>query len=271
MSLHHVFEDIPYHSLLAVDNLLGALDSLYDAALDELANHEGLVKLGRHKFRDTALMHLQFRANDDYRTRRIVDTLTEKVLTETSLLTLERVGKRLERTVDITLHSRRLAAIVEQRVDSLLQQTLLVAQNHLGSLNVDKTLQTVVADDHTAVEVVKVGSGEASAIERHERTEFRGNHRHSLQNHPLRLIAVGRSDETVDNLQALQRLCLALLRAVFVSDTAQFGSEVGEIDILEKFIDSLGTHLGHKLVGIAVLKIAVLLGETVHNFGILFF
>ena len=103
VTLHHILEDVPYNGFLAVDNLLGRLDGLDDAALDEFADDEGFVKLGGHVFGKTALMHLQLGAYDDYRTGGVVDTLTEEVLTETSLLTLEGVGERLEGTVGIGL------------------------------------------------------------------------------------------------------------------------------------------------------------------------
>ncbi len=75
---------------------------------------------------------LSFRAYHDNRTCGIVHTLTEKVLTETALLTFKAVGKRLQRAVDVALHCRRLSAVVEQRVYGLLKQTLLIAKNHLG-------------------------------------------------------------------------------------------------------------------------------------------
>ena len=92
MTLHDMLEDIPYHRLLAIYDLLGALDSLDDATLDELADDERLIKFGSHKFGDTALMHFKFGADDDHRTSGIVDTLTEEVLTETTLLTLQAIG-----------------------------------------------------------------------------------------------------------------------------------------------------------------------------------
>ena len=114
MTLHHIFKDIPYHRFLAVDNLLGTLDSLHNATLDELADHKRLVKLGRHVFGYTALVHLELGTNDDYRTSGIVDTLTEKILAETALLAFERVGERLERTVCLGLDSRRLSRVVEK-------------------------------------------------------------------------------------------------------------------------------------------------------------
>ena len=89
MTLHHVLEDIPDDSVLSVHDLLCRLDCLHDTALDQLSDDERLVKLSSHEFWKTALMHLELRTNDDHRTCRIVDTLTEEVLTETSLLTLE--------------------------------------------------------------------------------------------------------------------------------------------------------------------------------------
>lgn len=76
-----------------VYNLLGALYSLHDTALNELTDDERLVKLGCHQFGDTAFAHLQLRIYNDYRTCGIIDTLTQQVLTETTLLTLQAVGK----------------------------------------------------------------------------------------------------------------------------------------------------------------------------------
>ena len=104
VALHYVFKDVPDDWFLAVDDLLGRLDGLDDAALDELADDEGLVEFGSHVFGDTALVHLQFGTYDDNRTGRVVDTLTEEVLTEAALLALERVGERFEGTVGFGLY-----------------------------------------------------------------------------------------------------------------------------------------------------------------------
>ena len=65
VAFHHVFEDVPDDGFATVDNLLGALDRLDDAALDELADDEGLIELGGHQFRQTTLAHLQLRADHD--------------------------------------------------------------------------------------------------------------------------------------------------------------------------------------------------------------
>ena len=270
MSLHDMLKDIPYHSLLAVNNLLGALDGLHDTALNELTDDERLIELGCHELGDTALVHLQLRTYDDNRTRGIVHTLTEKVLTETTLLTLERVRQRLERTVHVALHGRRLAAVVEQRVNRLLEKTLLVAENHLGSLDLDETFQTVVTYDDTTVEVVEVGSGETAAIQRHERTKFRRDDRNGLEHHPLGTVTVGRSDERVHDLKTLQGLGLALLRTVGVGAFAELCGESHEVDVLKEFINRLGTHTCHKLIGVGVLKILVAFGQSLENLHVLF-
>ncbi len=49
-----------------------------------------------------------------------------------------------------------------------------------------KQAQTVVAVDDTPVEVVQVGGGEAAAVQRHQRAQFGRDHRHDVEDHPLR-------------------------------------------------------------------------------------
>ena len=60
---------------------------------------------------------------------------------------LERIREGLQGTVAVCLDRTAATAVVEEAVHSLLQHTLLVAENHIGSLNLDEALQTVVTDD----------------------------------------------------------------------------------------------------------------------------
>ena len=60
-------------------------------------HNEGLEQLQSHLLGQTALIHLQFGADYDYRTAGVVNTLTQQVLTEAALLTLEHIRKALER------------------------------------------------------------------------------------------------------------------------------------------------------------------------------
>ena len=69
VTLHNILEDVPDDGLTTVYYLLGALDSLDDATLDELADDKWFVELGSHQLGQTALSHLKFRTNDDNRTR----------------------------------------------------------------------------------------------------------------------------------------------------------------------------------------------------------
>ena len=65
VSLHDVLEDVPDDGVFAIDDLLGRLDGLDDAALDELAYDERLVELGSHELGQSALAHVELGANDD--------------------------------------------------------------------------------------------------------------------------------------------------------------------------------------------------------------
>ena len=214
-------------------------------------------------------MHLQLGTHDDHRTGRVVHALTEQVLAETALLALERIGERLQGTVRLVLHGVRLARVVEERIDGLLQHALLVAQNHLRSLDLDQTLQTVVADDDAAVEVVQVRRGETAAVERNQRTQLGRNHRNHAQHHPLGLVLALRSTERLDDVQALQRLGLTLLRGLGRGLVAQRIGHRVEVHLLEQRVDRLGAHLGDELVGVRIVERLVALRQRGHDVEVL--
>ena len=150
-------------------------------------------------------------------------------MAETSGLTLERIGERLKRSVTLALHGRALARVVEQTVDSLLQHTLLVAEDNLGSLNLNQTFQTVVTNDNATIEIVEVGRGETSTIQRHERAQFGRNNGDNLEDHPLWAVDFGARTESFYHLQALQSLSFALLARVVVGAIAQFVRQCIEV------------------------------------------
>src|SRR3954452_4055234 len=101
-------------------------------------------------------MQLELGTDDDDRTARVVHALAEQVLTEPALLALEHVGQRLERTLAAAANRLRATAIVEQRVDRFLQHALLVAQDDFRRAVKDQLLETVVAVDDAAIEIVQV-------------------------------------------------------------------------------------------------------------------
>ena len=164
----------------------------------------GLNSSERHLLRQAALMQLEFGPDHDDRAAGIVDALAQQVLAEPALLALEHVGERLQRPLVGAGDDAAAAAVVEQRVDRLLQHALLVAHDDVGRAQLDEPLQPVVAVDDAAVEVVEIGGGEAAAVERHQRAQLRRDHRHDFEDHPFRPAV--RLDEGLDQLQALDQL-----------------------------------------------------------------
>ena len=109
-----LFEHVPHVAGAAVDRALGGLDVGGVLELDQALHDEGLEQLQRHLRRQTALVQLQLRADDDDRTAGVVDALAQQVLTETALLALEHVGERLQRAVARARDGAAAAAVVEQ-------------------------------------------------------------------------------------------------------------------------------------------------------------
>ena len=178
MFADHLFEDIPDFRLLLLHQLLGLLDGLAEALGFQPRIDERLEQLERHLLRQAALMQLEFRTDHDHRTAGIVDALAEQVLAEAALLALQHVGERLQRTLVGAGDDAAAAAIVEQRVDRFLQHALFVAHDDVRRLQLDQALQAVVAVDDAAIEIVQVRRREAAAIQRHQRTQLRRDHRH---------------------------------------------------------------------------------------------
>ena len=177
MLADHLVEDIPDLRLLLLDQLLGLLDGRREALGVEPRIDERLEQLERHLLGQAALVELELRTDHDHRAAGIVDALAEQVLAEAALLALEHVAERLQRTLVGAGDDAATAAVVEQRVDRLLQHALLVADDDVRRAELDQALQAVVAVDDAAIEVVEVGRGEAAAVQRDERAKVRRDHR----------------------------------------------------------------------------------------------
>ena len=118
-------------------------------------------------------MQFQVRTNNDYGTAGVVNALTEQVLTETTLLALQHVGERLQRTVARTRYGTATTAVVEQGVYCFLKHALFIVNDDLGGTQVEQTLQAVIAVDNATVQVVQVGRCKTAAIELNHRTQIR--------------------------------------------------------------------------------------------------
>ena len=93
MLANNFIENIPNNWLLLLNHLLSALDGGYVTTLFELVVDEWFEQLEGHLLWKTALVKTKLWAYYDYRTARVVHTLSEKVLTEPSSLTLEHVAQ----------------------------------------------------------------------------------------------------------------------------------------------------------------------------------
>ena len=125
-------EHVPDLGLLLLDELLGLLDGGGLAQRLQARIDERLEQLERHLLGQPALVQLHLRADHDHRAARIVDALAEQVLAEAALLALQHVGERLQRALVGTRDDAAAPAVVEQRIDRLLQHPLLVADDDVG-------------------------------------------------------------------------------------------------------------------------------------------
>ncbi|CFW85983.1 Uncharacterised protein [Bordetella pertussis] len=244
----HLFEDVPHHRLLALDQLLGSLDGRGQAHHLQAIEDERLEQLERHQLGQAALVQLELRAHHDDRTARVVDALAQQVLAETTALALDHVGQRLELALVGAGHGLAAAAVVEQRVDGFLQHALFVAQNDLGRLQFEQALEAVVAVDDAAVQVVQVGGREAAAVQRHQRTQVRRQHGQHFHDHPFGLDAG--LLEAFQHLQTLGDLLDLGFRAGGLELAAQRLDFAIDVDGAQQFAHGLGAHQGTEVVAV---------------------
>ena len=188
MFLDDFFKDVPHLGPTTFNHALGRLDVLRQLLIDEAFHHERLEQLKGHQLRQTALVQLEGRANDDDGTAGIVNALTKKVLAEAALLAFEHVRQRLEGTVARPGHRTTTTTVVEQCVHGLLQHALFVIHDDLGGAKIEETLETVVAIDDAAVQIVEVRSGEAAAVELDHRAKVGRDDGHGAEDHGSRII-----------------------------------------------------------------------------------
>ena len=144
MLLDHLREDVPDLRMLLLHHLLGGLDGGDVTALLELRVDEGLEQLDRHAAREPALVQAQLGPDHDHRAARVVDALAEQVLAEAAGLALQHVRERLERALRRPGDHAAAPAVVEQRVDRLLQHPHLVADDHVRRVQLLQALQRLL-------------------------------------------------------------------------------------------------------------------------------
>ena len=222
-------EDVPDLGGLAVDHLFRRANGVAVAEFFQAANDEWLEQSESHLFRKTALTELEVGTDDDDGAAGVIDALAEKVLAETTTLTLKHIAEGFERAIACAGDGAAVAAVVKQRVNRFLEHTLLVTDNDFRSLEKKQILEAVVAVDDAAIKVVEVRGGETSAFERDERAQIRRDHGKNSLDHPLG--ARLRSREALGNLETLREFLFILLRLGGAELFLELDGKRGEIDL----------------------------------------
>src|SRR5699024_3062227 len=243
-----LFQNVPDLGALALNHALRGLDVLRIGLLHQALHHERLEQLQGHQLRQTTLVQLQLRTNDNHRTARVVQTLAQQVLAESALLTIQQGGEGLQRGAARAGDRTTATAVVEQRVHRLLQHALLVVHDDLRSTEIQHALQAVVAVDDAAVQVVEVGGREAATVQLNHRAQLRRDDRDAVQDHAGRVVAG--AQERSDNLQPLQGAQLALTLAV-ADDLTQGLGLCFEVEVADQGLDSLRAHATGEVVLVA--------------------
>src|SRR5690554_2080305 len=239
-------QDIPDHTFFALDHFLGRFDGGGQAAMLKLGENKRLEQLQCHFLGQTALVQAQVRADHDDRTAGVVNTLTQQVLTETTLLTLDHVSQGLQRTLVGAGDGTAATAVIQQRIDRFLQHTLFVAHDNVRGIQLQQALETVVPVDHPTVQVVQVGGGETATVQRNQRAQIRRQNRQNGHHHVARLVAG--VQERLKNFQALAEL-LDLGFGIGLGDLfAQVVYFLLQVDRFQQLLDGLGTHTGVKFI-----------------------
>ena len=268
MFFDNIFQYIPYFRLKFLYHFLGILDVVGSSVCNKLFHNERFEKLDCHFFRKTTLIDLQFRSNDDNRTSGIVNSFTKKVLTETSGFTFQHIGKGFQSSVSRACYRTSTASVIDQGIYSLLQHTLLVADNDIRSTKLQKSFQTVVSVDDSSVKIIQVRCCKTSSVQLYHRTKIWRDNRDNGHDHPLRTVAG--LTEGLHNLKTFDDSC-TFLACCILKLCFQLYRIFLKIDRFQKLHDGLGTHTYTESLSIRLTCFLVLtLGEYlfVHKSGI---
>ena len=201
MFADYFFENIPHFRHFLLHQFFRCFHSGGQALHFQFVENKRFEQFQCHFFRQAALMQTQVRAYGNHGTTRIIDTFTQQVLTEAAAFTFNHIGQRFERAFVGAGHGFAATAVIEQRIHRFLQHAFFVAHDDVGRVQFQQAFQAVVAVDHAAVQIVQIGSGETAAVQRHQGTQIRRQHRQHIHNHPFQLHA--RALERFQHFQAL--------------------------------------------------------------------
>ena len=154
MPFDNGFKSVPHRSFASLNHFTCAFDILSLARLSKALHDKRLEKLKRHFFRKSALIHFEFRTDDDNRTSGVIDTLAQKVLTEASLLAFKHFRERFKRAVVWTCNRSASASVINKCVNRFLKHSLFIAYNYFRSAKFKESFKSVIAVDNLAIKIV---------------------------------------------------------------------------------------------------------------------
>src|SRR5690606_34506571 len=119
-------------------------------------------------------------------------------------------------------------------------------QDDFRSLELEQTLQTVVAVDDAAIQIVQIRGRETAAVQRHQRTQIRRQHRQDFHDHPFGFDAG--LLEALEDLQTLGDLFDLGFGAGGLQFAAQRFDFAVDIDGAQQFAHGFRTHQGAEVV-----------------------
>ena len=256
---HNLVKHIPDILAALLNPLLRVADGVDLAHVAETADDEGLEEAEGHLLRKPALVDVEFGTDDDDRAPGIVHALSEEVLAEAPLLSLEHVGEGLEGAVSGACDGAAVAAVVHKRVNGLLEHPLFVADDDRGRRDLEEVLESAVAVDDPAVEVVQVAGGEAASFEWDEGAQIRWDDGQHVENHPARIHLV--LEESLDKANALDNLLAVHLALGGGEQCGLLVTELGQVKLAKELLDGLGAHVGAEGLAIVLAVLVVLLGS----------
>ena len=147
---------------------------------------EGLKQNQSHLLGDATLMKFQFRANDNDGTTRVIHSLTEKVLSKTTLFALQHIAERLQRPVAGACDGTAMTTIVKKGVNRLLKHSFFVMYYNVRSLQLQKILEAIVSVDDSTIQVIQVTGGKTSTFQGNQGAQVRRNNWDCFEDHPFR-------------------------------------------------------------------------------------
>ena len=235
----YVFKDIPNFCISAFNAFLCRFNVVALTNFHKLFHYKWFEQFQSHFLWNTALVQFEFWTYYDNGTAGVVNTLTKKVLTETTLLTTEQTRQGLEFAVTSTCLWALGTRVVQQAINSILKHTFFVVDQDFWSVDFDKSLQTIVTVDNSAVQIVEVACCISTTIKWYHCTEFWWKNRQNCQNHPFGAVAT--LTEGFNNVQTLDSANFLCACACFCKDIAEIFCFRFQIDVLQKFTNGFGT------------------------------